>query len=92
LGEQQFTRALWWDAAATTWQAEFKSSDWEHKEFAQILPIQAEESKVADVLEVHTSSLKPWPEVHGGEAPPKRESSTAKAQHTHQLKQNQSAN
>jgi hypothetical protein len=25
-------------------------------------------------------------EVHGGEAPPKRESSTAKAQHTHQLK------
>jgi hypothetical protein len=57
LGEQQFTRALWWDAAATTWQTEFKSSDWEHKEFDQILPIQAEESKVADVLEVHTSSL-----------------------------------
>jgi hypothetical protein len=23
LGEQQFTRALWWDAVATTWQAVF---------------------------------------------------------------------
>jgi hypothetical protein len=41
---------------------------------------------VADVLEVHTASLKPWPEAHGGEAPPIGESSTAKAQHTHQRK------
>jgi len=76
LGEQQFKRTLWWDAAATTWQAVFTLSDWEHKEFAQILPIQAVESEVADVLEAHTASLKPWPEAHRGEALPKRESST----------------
>ena len=58
----------------TTWHPVFTSSDWEHKEFAQILPIQAQESEVAYVLEAHTASLKPWPEAHGGEAPPKRES------------------
>ena len=49
-------------------------------------PSQAEKSEVADVLEVYTASLKPWPEAHRGEAQTKRESSTAKAQHTHQRK------
>jgi hypothetical protein len=45
------------------------------------LPIQAEESEVTDVLDVHTASLKLWPD--GGEEPPKREFPTAKAQHAH---------